>query len=345
MKSNVRERAIQYDFMRVLMSLFVICIHTSLPDYINDNKLLYNFIIVFLLQCNSLFFMMSGKFNLCKSFESKKDYIDYYINKFISILVPYGIISCLLVLLDFLISEQPFNLNGYIYQCIKAFFSSNASNHLWFVCILIGFLISTPFLAKMVSAMKDDDLKVLFSVGIAWNIIAIYLVTDLGFSFGISGWFLWGWIFVFFLGFYCDRIINDKNVKIVYCLGILGYIISVLGNTYLAIFTNATDLSIGFILFTMSCYIFLQRNIVINNKYSKKLVTYMAKYSFAAYMIHFFLIGNVTNKLITSSEGIIQYILSAMTTFIISYMASILLSNILIKPTQKIFSNLLSALI
>lgn len=349
MENNVKERALNYDFMRVLMSLFVICIHTSLPSYISDHKLLNNSIIVFLLQCNGIFYMISGKFNLSKSFECKKDYTSYYVNRFISIIVPYGIISCLLVLLNVIISKQPCNLNGYIYQCIEAFFSTNANNHLWFVTILIGILVSTPFLSKMLAAMKDDELKVLFGVGIAWNAIAIYLIMDLGLSFNISGWFLWGWIFVFFLGYFCDRIINDNNVKIVYCSGIIGFIISVLGRTYLKNFQYSTDLSVAFILFTMSCYLLLQRHITTNNKIVKiafcpQIITYMAKYSFSAYMVHFFIINNITNKFITSNEGIIQYILFVLITFIISYIASILMSHILIRPIQKILLRLLRGL-
>lgn len=338
MEYSARERSINYDFMRVLMSLFVICIHTSLPAYINDNRLLSNFISVFLFQCNGIFFMISGKFNLCKKFECKKDYANYYANRFESILVPYGIVTCLLVLLEIIVSKQHCNLNGYIYQCIVAFFSTNASNHLWFICCLIGFLISTPFLAKMVTAMKDDELKVLFAIGICWNIIAIYLTADLGVSFNISGWFLWGWIFVYFLGYFCDRIINDNNVKIIYCLGITGFIISVLGKTYLDIFKYSTDLSVGFIFFTMSCYLFLQRHIVINNKRNVfiPIVTYMARYSFVAYMVHYFIIHNITNKFVVSNEGIMKYILFVLITFIISYIASILVSNIIIKPMQKL---------
>lgn len=347
MDRNRNERLANYDFMRVMMSLFVIGAHTPFPGYISNSKLLDNLLFAFLAQCNGVFFMISGKFNLCKSFDCKKDYIRYYVNKFISILVPYGIVSCILVLLELILSKQYFNLNGYIYQCIEAFFSTNARTHLWFVSFLIGILVSAPFLAKMVTAMKDEELKILFTVGIVWNIISIYLTLDLGFDFLISGWFLWEWLFIFFLGYFCDRIINDKNEKKIYCLGIIGFILSVLGMTYLKTFQYATDLSVGYIFFIMSCYLFLQRHLFDKKHLSPSLtkaVSYMAKYSFTAYMIHSFIIIHITSKWIDSNEGMIQYILLVLVSFACSYIISILLSNIIIKPIQKILSKVLKGL-
>lgn len=333
MKNKVNERAINYDFMRVLMSLFVICLHAGVAGRISNNRVLTNLFQIFLIQCNGVFYMMSGKFNLCKKFECKKDYINYYINKFIFIIVPYGIVSCLLVLYEMIMSEQPWNLNGYIYQCYGAFFSTNAGTHLWFVCTLIGMLASTPFLAKMVSAMKNEELKILFGVGIIWNIFAIYLTGDIGMWFGFGGWFLWGWIFIYFSGYFCDRIVCDKNVKIFYSLGIIGFIITVLGMSYLETYVYATDLSVGFIFFVMGCYLFMQRHIKINNATLKRIfcpiITYMSRYTFVAYMLHIIVLHGMESKF----EGIIPIVLL---TFIISYLASILISNILIKPIQVI---------
>ena len=136
LSKNTRERNVKYEFIRVIMSLFVICIHTQLPDSIN-NKLLVNIILAFLFQCNGIFFMMSGKMHLHKKFETTNDYIKYYINKFVNIIIPYGVVTCILVLLRIIETNQYCNFNGYVYQCYVAFFSTNAQNYLWFVCVLI----------------------------------------------------------------------------------------------------------------------------------------------------------------------------------------------------------------
>lgn len=62
----MKKRVVRYDFMRVLMSLFVICVHTGFPSFISSNNLLNNSIRSFLVVCNGVFFMISGKFNLRK---------------------------------------------------------------------------------------------------------------------------------------------------------------------------------------------------------------------------------------------------------------------------------------
>lgn len=342
--NSIKKRFIKYDFMRVLMSLFVICIHAGTASRLSRNNsiaILSNAISTFLLQCNGIFYMISGTFNLSKKFECKKDYIDYYISKFISIIIPYGIVSCLLVLAEIIVSEQNCNFNGYIYLCFEAFFSTNASSHLWFVCTLIGILIGTPFLAKLLSAMTDEEIKIMFGVGIIWNFIAIYLMADMGMKFGFNGWFLWGWIFVYFGGYFCDRVINDQNAKIIYGLGIGGFIITVFGMSYLEIFMYPTDLSVGFIFFVMSSYVFMQRQPKIKNESLKKvlcpIISYMAKYSFVAYMVHII----VLHQLESMYEGLIPIILL---TFIFSYMISILVSNVLIKPIQVMVLKIMTLL-
>lgn len=346
MENNTKERSINYDYMRVLMSFFVMGIHTTpWPDCFINSRILYYGIRAFLFPCNGVFYMISGRFNLFKNFECKKDYINYYINRFVSIVVPYGAVTCLLVLLNIIITRQVCNFNGYIYQCFEAFFSTNATKHFWFVCALIGILASAPFLSKMLKSMKDDELKVLFGVGIVWNIIAIYLVTDLGIGFGISGWFMWGWLFIFFLGYFCERIVNDRNIKLIYGLGILGFIVSVLGAIYLETFQYATDLSVGYIFYTMSCYLFLQRHIVINHRIIEyvlsPVIKYMAKYSFTAYLIHPFVLDNFTKRFVFPGDGVVQYLLSLLITFIASYIVSVAVFNILIRPLQIISARIL----
>ena len=67
--------------------------------------------------------MISGKFNLRKNFESKSDYYNYYTDKFISIIVPYGIISCILVK----IVDKPQGIKNFIYLCI--FFGKNVEQY------------------------------------------------------------------------------------------------------------------------------------------------------------------------------------------------------------------------
>ena len=109
---------------------------------------------------------------------------------------------------------------------------NNSATHLWFMYPLIGMLISTPFLAKMFQTMKDQEIEIFFLVAILWNIVSIYLTLDIGVGFSYSGWILSGYIIYYFAGYFCKRIINDNNKKIMYTLGIIGFIVSVFGRQF-----------------------------------------------------------------------------------------------------------------
>ena len=332
-----KERLINYDCMRLLMSFLVMGIHTPFPQWINNNQLLYNLVICFFFQCNGVFFMLSGSFCLSKNFKCKQDYIDYYVSKFINIFIPYCIATGIIVF-----SEKQFsNINQYISKYIEAFYVTNNTNILWFMNWLIDMLVSAPFLAKMLVNMRNFELKILFKVGIVWNFISYYLTENFGTTFPFFGWFLSLWLFVFILGYVSDRIINDTNIKIIYCLGIVGFIITVLGLTYLEIFVQSTSVSVGYIFFTMSCYLFIKRTFNVNNSHLKKIISFLAQHSFFAYMIHIIVL-NQCRKYITPENGIIQWILCVVLDFIGSYLLSILLSYILIRPFQKLLSVLLN---
>lgn len=333
---KMKKREVKYDFMRVLMSLLVICCHASFPLRISDNILLNNVVRTFLAMCNGIFFMLSGKFNLKKKFENKLDYYTYYTNKFINIIVPYGIISCILVK----IVDKPQRIKDFVYSCICAFFSTNSQNHFWFMCCLIGMLVSAPFLAKMLNSMKKFELKLLFSIGIIWSILAIYLTTDFGISFAITSFFLWGWIFFFWLGYFTEKVVDDGNIKIFYSLGIIGYVITVLGKTYLTTFANANDLSAGFIFFTIASYLFLERHMEVKNELAQKIIAYLGKYSFLAYMVHYMILKEFVERFINSQARLLNYIVSVAITFVLSYLVSVVLSNIIIRPIQFILKKL-----
>lgn len=332
----MKKRAVRYDLMRILMSLFVICIHATFPFSISGNKLLNNSIRTFLFMCNGVFFMISGKFNLKKNFESKLDYYNYYTDKFINIILPYGIISCILVK----IVDKPHGIRNLFYASVRAFFSTNGQNHLWFMCCLIGMLVSAPFLAKMLNSMEKFELKLLFSIGIIWSVFAVYLTSDLGISFAISSFFLWGWIFYFWLGYFTERVVDDGNIKIFYGLGILGYIFTIWGETYLTTFVNPTDLSAGFMFFTLACYLFMERHMEVTNEVVKRCISFLGKYSFLAYMVHYAILKEFVEVYINSQTRLLNYVVCVGLTFVLSYLISIIVSNILIRPIQFIFKKI-----
>lgn len=146
------ERKVNYDLMRVISMIFVIMIHVPskpLAGHVIFSKML----ITVLFLCNSLFFMISGRFNLSHSFEQKNDYVVYYKKKSIAILLPYIIVTIILCVWNMCTNGIRTNANGMIYMLYTDFMSTNSSIHLWFMYSLLGMLISAPFLAILLNLL------------------------------------------------------------------------------------------------------------------------------------------------------------------------------------------------
>ena len=67
----------------------------------------------------------------------------------------------------------------------------------------------------------------------------------------------------------------------------MGYIITVWGEIYLTTFVNPNDLSAGFVLFTVASYLFMEKHMEVKGELGKKIVCFLGKYSFMAYMVHY----------------------------------------------------------
>jgi len=67
----------------------------------------------------------------------------------------------------------------------------------------------------------------------------------------------------------------------------------------------------------------------------------VAKYSFYAYMIHMFIYSKYIGDLFVEENGLGQYLMTVIITFVLAYIVGFLLEKILIKPLQKLVRLLL----
>ena len=107
---KTKQRSFNYDVMRILMSIFVIAVHTPLPGKLSNSFVVWYALSCLYMQCNGVFFMISGRFNLMKAFQSKEDYIRYYKSKFVTIFVPFCLATAVIVW-----SEHQFESNPILY--------------------------------------------------------------------------------------------------------------------------------------------------------------------------------------------------------------------------------------
>lgn len=325
------KREVSYDYVRVLAMLFVIAVHIPLDEY-GDNQIVNVIYKSILLTCNNMFFMLSGRFNLNVILKDKRDYIIYYKKKFVSIILPYIILSLILYLYEAEINwEEPLSIfKGYMIRL----FDTNNSTHLWFMYPLIGMIVSAPFLAKMLQALSDNEINILLIVGLVWNILDIYLVQDLGVNFQYSGWLLSSWTICFFLGYYEFRMIKNQK-KILCCIAALCGLGTVIQKYF---FPNHSVEIWGvapmYIMFSLGMYIIIKA-IVIKHDLLNKLISFVAKYSFTIYILHYAVLRVLYSKTKLIQSWGERYILRFCLCFLITFIIAVIIDTIIIHPMQK----------
>ncbi|MCR5598166.1 MAG: acyltransferase [Lachnospiraceae bacterium] len=229
-------------------------------------------------------------------------------------------------------------LSEYFVFLGKALVQDDVYAHLWFLYTLIGFMLSTPFLSKMFSAMKDDEVRLLGISILIWNFVSIYLCADMGLSLGITGWIFSGWIWAYLAGYIFNRLELDRYEVPIYILGIIGYIGTVFGNTYIAGFVSPADLSAGFLLFSIAGFCFMKKRIKIRNEKSAKVISFLGKHTFTAYIIHIYVMGHLSNRVVASDKGVAEWIMSILITFASSLVAAVIMDKLLVETMQKVIT-------
>lgn len=333
-KSSTRNHSL--DLIRVVSMFFVICIHTTPWPFSSSGLVTAVLTIVFFL-CNSCFYMLSGQLNLNKQFEQEGDFGRYYKKKAISILFPYVFVTIMMRLINMIYDGSLTSAGVFFKKLYISFMDTNYSIHLWYMYPLMGMLLSVPFLSKMLHALKDKEVHLLFVIGMIWKIISTYLVMNFGVTFNYRGWILADWVFTFFAGYYCYRMVNEKNEKTFYILGILGLVLSIFAQwKFPAQSVNTSSMAPAYIFFVMAVYLFASRHIHIREGVFQKILSFIAKYSFLVYLLHWYVNAYITSRFIHFSYNTINFVVSVLVTFVITMILSLILDTLIIRPIQKL---------
>ncbi len=169
--TNDSSRNNQDDLIRIVAMIFVMIFHSG---FVLENNLI---ISTFVLPCNSLFFMLSGKYSLRLTFNEKKDYFRFYIKKFINLFVPLFIFSVLFFVYSHLHTNE--SIQTLLIWFGYGFLGDTINGVYWFPYVLLGLMLSTPFLCKLVQNLSDFELKLLFVISFFWQLVSVMLVQDL----------------------------------------------------------------------------------------------------------------------------------------------------------------------
>ena len=330
-----RGREVRYDVIRVVAMLFVIAVHVN-PKPFNSFPWFKDIFDYIIYTCNGMFFMLSGLFNMKKEFCTKEDYAIYYKKKVVSILLPYVLMTFLLYGYDYYQSGRVFEVRAFLEETINQFTSLNSGQHLWFMYSLIGLVMSAPFFSKMLHAMSDWEIKLLFWLSIGWNAVSIYLINDLGWNFHYGKWLMASWTIYYFLGYFHDRMIDESNKKRWYLFGGIGFLVTILWQYVLPIENHSDkDFAPAYTFFVIAMYTLLLNEVRIKWEPLKKIIGVVAKHSFTVYMIHYLILELIGDRFYTGYSAKVGFAATYLVCFVLSITAAVMFDLLVEKLVQK----------
>jgi len=279
------DRKIEYEKIRVCAMLFMIAAHCrgSLGGFIDTvgERYLDDGLTLLFTTCNSLFFMLSGKFALASRCETVSDYREYYGKKLTNILVP---VLMYMFLRSFLEYGGRFWEISFWKTYIRNVCYDYAGTEYWFLYTLLGLLLLAPLLNKMVTNLKKGEMWLLIGFGLLYHSVCTYApYVNLSFSWQ---YIFGGWAFYFMLGYFLEKVIDTSEKEhTVIAIGGSCFVISMIQKRF-GLVSNIHDLAPTFTMISCAVFFLLKKSYCRKSDLAQYAIRIVGKYSFAVYLIH-----------------------------------------------------------
>lgn len=287
-----RIRDPKYDCLRLISVLSILMVHSMPVETADRTQWWFNCVMTpVLLAFVGIYFMTSGMFLLERGTE---DIGRFYKKRAVQIGVPFLIYDliyyCYNVRADQVSISLPAHGAEFLRQAATA--QVPRAGHLWFMYAMAAFYLCAPFLARMVKAMTDQELKVflLLMLGLHGLDVAGEI---LGMSFG--PWMQYvlytGWVYYFVLGYGLRRLGKKRHVPVALVLAAAGLVWDVAAKLLLPWWTPANPHKSP----AMACIcaaVFLTVEFYGDRipGWFGRIAGWISRYSYSVYLIHFLVI-------------------------------------------------------
>ena len=322
---KTKKREIIYDFIRVLSCVFVIGIHSTNHLMLESISRIGLPMFTFL----SGILLLNGK-------EEKTS--EFYIKRLTKIIIPLYLYS----LIYLFIYKYDYNLNlfdpiNFINELIKIT-NGPIHYHLWYVYMIIGIYLCTPYLKKMCKSLTDNDCRNLLILIFIISIVK-YTLPSLNINIGISNITFIDWTLIFLLGYLTTKECINKHYIIIYFSGIISFCFNLCAKVYFPQLTNLNDLSITMMLQVMAVYLLLFRNKkkICKDKTLNKIIIHVSKYTWEMYLIHIIILDQLKYYILNLNIDFnIANIILIFCVAITSYLCTLIIHNLITNPLQKL---------
>ena len=297
------------DILRALAIFGVIILHNA-ADY--DDQLrdipqshwwagaIWNGLVRF---CVPLFVALSGAF-LLRS-DKAVTFSDVFKKRLPKILIPLIFWSIIYILYAGIVSQGGIRSINWAQQ-LKIFYQGPVIYHLWFLYMMVGIYLLYPVINLFITAASPIHVRYFILIWFLSNCIMKLIDLLTGTTFGIENSFFTDYVGYFVLGYYLTHYkFTRTELRVAYCLGLLGFIISLL-TPYICVLFNLEHRSEVIesdftpdIALSVSALILWFKNI----EYSQgppgviqRLVNTISKESFGIYLVHVLIMQIIFNS-------------------------------------------------
>jgi len=331
----MKKRVLYFDILKAVSIIFVILIHV-ISEYwqsldVNSNSFIVSSILESISRfCVPAYFMVSGALFLNE--EKKvtiadifKKYVPRVLLLFVFWNITYNIINVIVANKDITCEV--------IYTILLNTLLGDGIFHLYFLPLIIGFYLCLPILKPLTKKDNRNILKyliILLFVFFGFERILSYL-------FDISVYYtilFGGFLIYFILGYYLNTFeISKRNTRIIYILGIFGFIITLLGTIICSKEAGISDVFLKYdtfnvIMYSSAVFLFAKNHFV---KFNNKLVDVLSKTNFGVYLIHGLILGALKYIGLFDKLASISIVLSFIINSLLIYLISTLCVYVLIK--------------
>lgn len=334
----MRERKYYIDILRIIAIIQVINLHITAPFF--DNVDIFKTDIWW---CSSIintlsrisvpiFIMISGALLLGDDGNKK---VDFFLKKrFNKVLLPFIFWGMFYYILN-----NNYSVKGFVIALLE----NRLEYHLWFMYYIIGLYLIFPLLKiYMENASKSKIIYFVMLCCIPGIISLVNYCFNVDINIILPG--VSGCIGLFLLGYLLDQeIIKQKNRIIIYILGIVSLIFTILGTYILSNnLGNPTQIlfdnwGINIIIMASSFFIFIKYlciNLKMKNNKINKIIITMSKLSFGIYLVHAYILrlffeGKIFPEIATRLEGgFLGFTIRFLIIYCISYIIIFIISKI-----------------
>lgn len=309
----MKERNYNYDIMRVLACIMIICMHAPMPN-LNANGIILSTISYFTAPGLCLFFVISGSLLL----PIKTDTTTFLKKRLGKVIMPTLVFTILYIILNCINGEQ----QNILRTICSIPFSAQGHGVLWFMYTLIGLYLVAPIISKWLDSASKREVELYL---LLWVITLCFPVLKLfvGINEGNTGvlYYFSGYIGYFILGYYLKKYtesISLKKLMIPDIIAIIAPIAFKVMHIEIDFYSMFWYLSIFVALLCTTIYVLISK---IKIKKRGGIVELISNLSFGIYLIHIavmrFFIWEL-DFIININNYILQWIMVVGLTFIIS---------------------------